>query len=591
MCGICGEIRFDGQPPQQAGIQQMITAMHPRGPDYHGHFGWHQGAFGHSRLKIIDLSDASNQPMHDPELGLTLVFNGCIYNYQALRQTLIELGYRFRTQGDTEVILKAYAAWGWRCVERFAGMFALAIREEASGRVTLIRDRLGIKPLYYTSNGKRFRFASTIAALLQAGEISGDLDPVALHHYLTFHGVVPPPHTILKEIRKVPPASVTFLEPDGTLRQESYWSLSMEPHPEEKNLSDTDWEERVQAALTLAIQRRLVADLPVGVLLSGGLDSSLIVALLAQAGQSGVETFSIGFEGVGEIKGDEFYYSDWVANHFATRHHQLTIPTGTLLDNLSNTVQAMNEPMVSHDNVGFYLLSKEVSRHVKVVQCGQGADEIFAGYHWYPPLMESQDPLGDYSRLFFDRTHEEYGRVVQPHHLGADHSRRLVADHFARPGAPTPLQKALRLDTLVMLVDDPVKRVDSQTMAWGLEARVPFLDHELVELAARVPSHLKLAEGGKGILKRIARQLLPSEMIDRPKGYFPVPALTRLAGPVRAHVQDLLTSQQARQRGLFRPEYVQELLAQPEDAALTPLRGSKLWQLALLEYWLQIHQL
>ncbi|MBF0582635.1 MAG: N-acetylglutaminylglutamine amidotransferase [Magnetococcales bacterium] len=590
MCGICGEIRWDGQAPEREGVARMITAMDARGPDYKGDYYWQNGAFGHSRLKIIDLSDASNQPMHDPEQGLTLVFNGCIYNYQALRQELIGLGYPFRTHGDTEVILKAYAAWGWRCVERFAGMFALAIREEASGRITLIRDRLGIKPLYYTTDNKRFRFASSLPALLQAGGVDTELDPVALHHFLTFHGVVPAPHTILKAVRKLPPASVTFLERDGSMRQQIYWSLSMEPQPEERTLSDDDWESRITDALTLAVQRRLVADLPVGVLLSGGLDSSLIVALLAQAGQTGLETFSIGFEGVGEIKGDEFYYSDQVARHFATRHHKLTIPTDTLLDNLDNTVRAMNEPMVSHDNVGFYLLSKEVSQHVRVVQCGQGADEVFAGYHWYPPLVDSKDALADYSRLFFDRTHAEYCYVVQGHHVGADHSRNLVADHFERPGAPTPLQKALRLDTLIMLVDDPVKRVDSQTMAWGLEARVPFLDHELVELAARLPSHLKLAEGGKGILKRIARRMLPAAVIDRPKGYFPVPALTHISGPVRDLTRELLTSEKARRRNLFRTEYIHELLAQPEHAILTPLRGSKLWQLALLEYWLQIHQ-
>ena len=590
MCGICGEIRFDAQVPQPDGIRKMTSSMASRGPDHQGYLACKRVAFGHSRLKIIDLSDDSNQPMRDPELGLSLVFNGCIYNYQELRQELLAKGCQFRTRGDTEVILKAYATWGWRCVERFVGMFALAILEEATGRVVFIRDRLGIKPLYYTQNGTRFRFASTIAALLSGGEVDKTLDPIAIHHYLTFHSIVPPPYTVLKAVRKLPPATVAFLEPDGTLRQQVYWSLSMEPRPEEENLSSEEWEEQVTAALILAVKRRLVADIPVGVLLSGGVDSSLIVALLAQAGQTGLETFSIGFEGVNGIQGDEFRYSDIVANHFATRHHQLTIPTPTLLDNLTNTVHAMNEPMVSHDNVGFHLLSKAVSQHVRVVQCGQGADEIFAGYHWYPPMETSTDPLGDYARLFFDRTHQETCQLLTNPYPGPDPCHALVVNHFNLPGALTPLQKVLRLDTLIMLPDDPVKRVDSQTMAWGLEARVPFLDHELVELVARVPSHLKLAEGGKGILKHIARKLLPNEIIDRPKGYFPVPALTHLSGSVLEMTRELLTGNKARQRALFRPQAVNTLLAQP-NAALTPLRGSKLWQLALLEYWLQCHEI
>ncbi len=588
MCGLCGEIRFDGQTPEKARVEKMTKIMAPRGPDYQGYSSWQHVAFGHRRLKIIDLSDDSNQPLHDEEHGLSLVFNGCIYNYQELRETLVQLGYRFRTRGDSEVILKAYAAWGWRCVERFAGMFAFAILEQATGRVVLARDRLGIKPLYYSIDSHCMRFASTMDSLLSAGGVDTALDPVAIHHYLTFHGVVPPPYTIVKGVRKLPPATVAFVSKEGQMDQQSYWSLSMAPLDEERNLSAADWEARVLDALPRAVKRRLVADLPVGVLLSGGLDSSLIVALLAKAGQTGLETFSIGFEGVGDIQGDEFYYSNMIVDRFATKHHKLIIPTPLLLENLTNTVQAMNEPMVSHDNVGFHLLSKEVARFVRVVQCGQGADEIFAGYHWYPPLAESRDPLGDYARYFFDRTHEEYGRVVEADYVGDDESLALVAAHFDLPGAATPLQKALRLDTLIMLPDDPVKRVDSQTMAWGLEARVPFLDHELVELVARVPSALKLAEGGKGILKRIARKLLPHEVIDRPKGYFPVPALTHVSGKVRELTKELLTSDKARSRGLFRAGYVEQLLAQPV-AELTPLRGSKLWQLALLEYWLQVH--
>jgi asparagine synthase (glutamine-hydrolysing) len=246
----------------------------------------------------------------------------------------------------------------------------------------------------------------------------------------------------------------------------------------------------------------------------------------------------------------------------------------------------MNEPMVSHDAIGFYLLSEEVKKYVKVVQSGQGADEIFAGYHWYPPMLESQDAVSDYTRVFFDRGFEEYRRIVHTDLADRDHARLFVAEHFAQSGAPSAIDKTLRLDTTVMLVDDPVKRVDNMTMAWGLEARVPFLDHELVELAAKVPARYKVAEGGKYVLKEAARRVIPEEVIDRPKGYFPVPALKYLKGGYLELVRGALDARSA--SGLFQRKYVDALLQAPEDH-ITPLGGSKLWQVALLELWLQEH--
>jgi asparagine synthase (glutamine-hydrolysing) len=247
----------------------------------------------------------------------------------------------------------------------------------------------------------------------------------------------------------------------------------------------------------------------------------------------------------------------------------------------------MSEPMISHDVVAFYLLSQEVSQHVRVVQSGQGADEVFAGYHWYPPMLGAEDPVETYARAFFDRDGAGVAALLNPQwHADRDESRLFVTEHFARPGADTPLDRALRLDTEVMLVDDPVKRVDNTTMAYGLEARVPFLDHELVELAATCPPELKLAHGGKGVLKQAARRVIPSEVIDRPKGYFPVPALTHLEGGFLDRVRDALTAPAARERALFRPEVVDRLLADP-NGALTPLGGNPLWQLGLLEMWLQ----
>lgn len=592
MCGICGEVRFDGRPASAQSLEAMCAVMMPRGPDAGGLVVNNGVGFGHRRLRIIDLSSRGGQPMVDAALGLTLAFNGCIYNYHALRAELEAAGYSFFSDSDSEVILKAYAEWGTDCVTHFNGMFAFAIHERDGGRVILARDRLGIKPLYLAEveqEGKKtLRFASSLPALLATDGIDRSIDPVALHHYMTFHAVVPPPFTMLRGIRKLPPATVAVIEPDGTRKDTLYWAPSFERTAQDIKTSAAEWEARLHDALMVAVKRRMVADVPVGVLLSGGLDSSLIVGLLAEAGQSGLKTFSVGFDSVGGEEGNEFKYSDLIARHFGTEHFKIQVPTDEMIAALPATIQAMSEPMVSHDNVGFYLLSREVTKHVRVVQSGQGADEIFGGYHWYPPLVAANAGLDDYADAFFDRDHADYTAAVSSDLVSEDYSRAFVAAHFERAGADSTIDRALRLDTQVMLADDPVKRVDNMTMAWGLEARVPFLDHELVELAARIPAEFKLKHDGKGVLKDVARKVIPAAVIDRPKGYFPVPALKYIEGPVWAMVNDALGSSAARQRGIFRQDYVDQLLANPRDH-ITRLQGSKLWQVALLELWLQTH--
>ncbi|MEE2565333.1 N-acetylglutaminylglutamine amidotransferase [Hyphobacterium marinum] len=589
MCGIAGDLSFTSNPSSVEALMRMSDCLSPRGPDGKGLVFRGSAGLAHRRLKIIDLSEAGRQPMEDAELGLTLVFNGCIYNHRELRGELEGKGYRFFSTSDSEVILKGFHAWGTKVVDRLNGMFAFAIVERDSGRVTLARDRLGIKPLYLADTPDGLRFASSLPALLASGDdIDRTIDPVALHHYFSFHAVVPPPRTLFAGVRKLPPATVLEIEPDGQRREQHYWSPHYAPRDDETSLSDTDWRERIEAALRASVKRRLVADVPVGVLLSGGLDSSLIVALLAEAGATGLNTFSIGFETVGEEKGDEFEYSDIVADAFGTTHHKIPVETSQALPALSGAIQAMSEPMTSHDCVGFYLLSQEVSKHVKVVQSGQGADEVFAGYHWYPPMDGANDAFDTYAQSFFDRDHAEMGDVLHAAHIGEDHAAAYVRAHFEEAGAIDAVNKALRIDTHVMLVDDPVKRVDNMTMAWGLEARVPFLDHELVELAARCPARLKLAEDGKGILKTIARDHVPHAVIDRPKGYFPVPALKYLRGPYLEMVRDAVTSSAFRDRGLIQPGYIDQLLADPEGQ-ITRLRGSKLWQVGVLALWLAEH--
>ncbi|HEX6329198.1 MAG TPA: N-acetylglutaminylglutamine amidotransferase [Jiangellaceae bacterium] len=597
MCGLSGEYTFDGSPPDLGAVGLMCEAMVSRGPDDAGAYAHGTLALGHRRLSIIDLSPAGHQPMVDNELGITVAFNGCIYNYRELRTELRAHGYRFFSTSDTEVIAKAYHHWGESFVDRLLGMFAVAIHERDSGRLVLVRDRLGIKPLYLAETSRRLRFASSLPALVRAGRkdnsVDTRIDPVALHHYLSWHAVVPAPRTIIRGVRKLAPATIRVVEPDGSSRERTYWEAAYQRDPAKAAWSEGDWEDAVLDSLRAAVRRRLVADVPVGVLLSGGLDSSLVVGLLAEEGQHGLNTFSIGFETVGGEEGDEFKYSDVIARQFDTDHHQIRIDTERTLPGLEAAIMAMSEPMVSHDVVGFFLLSQEVSKHVKVVQSGQGADEVFGGYHWYPPLhgVDRNAAAGTYATAFFDRDHAAMAEVVRPEHaVDEPVSYQFVAAHMSRPGADSAVDAALRLDSHIMLVDDPVKRVDNMTMAWGLEARVPFLDHELVELAAQCPPELKLAQDGKGVLKQAARRVIPSDVIDRPKGYFPVPALKYLGGPYLDLVRSALHAPAARERGLYRDEYVDRLLADP-NSDLTPLRGNRLWQLGLLEMWLQAHDI
>jgi asparagine synthase (glutamine-hydrolysing) len=589
MCGICGELRFDGSSPDLSIIKRMSEKIARRGPDHEAMISDGPLAFGHRRLSIIDLSSSADQPMVDKELNISLVFNGTIYNYKELRAELQEMGYAFFSEGDTEVIIKAYHAWGEKCVTRFYGMFAFALWDMRNATLFMARDRFGIKPLYYSLDGARLRFASNIQALLAAGGIDTSIDAVALHHHFTLHAVVPAPRTILNGVKKLPPATSMTLNAKEKITQHTYWKLDA-TRPAQ-TLTEQEWIKATRIVLGRAVERhRLASDVPVGVLLSGGLDSSLIVGLLADHVEN-LLTFSVGFEDIGDgaEKGDEFEYSDQVAEHFNTRHHKFLIPNSEVLSRLPEAVSNMAEPMVSQDAVAFYLLSERVSEEVKVVLSGQGADEVFGGYFWYPVMDQScGSNLEKFSSNYFDRDHAEFLEMINPLYHLTDVTSVLVENELSKPEADTFLDQVLRFDATTLVVDDPVKRVDNMTMAWGLEARVPFLDHELVELAAKMPPELKLKDGGKFPLKAIARGLIPDSVIDRPKGYFPVPALKYVRGEFLKFMSDILMSQACIKRGIYQRDYVEKLLAAPEKY-LTRIQGSKLWHLALLEYWLQLN--
>jgi len=584
MCGICGELRFDGLSPDKTTLANMTEQLARRGPDASGDYFSGPVAFGHRRLSVIDLSERSRQPMVDTALGLVLVFNGTIYNYPELREQLRGKGYTFFSEGDSEVILKAYAEWGEDCPQHLQGVFAFAIWNTHTRQLFMARDRFGVKPFYYSINQQGVRFASTSQALLAGGEVNTAIDPVALHHHLTLHAVVPAPRTLLQGLRKLRPGHSLTFNLRGERRLRRYWQL--DPAPPADDLSEWEWIEAIHVEKAVA-RRRAIADVPVGILLSGGLDSSLLVALLAEAGGGDLLTFSVGFEDEPEEKGNEFDCSDLVADLYGTQHHRFIVPNDEVLARLPEAIDNMGEPMVAQDAVAFYLLGEQVSQQVKVVQSGQGADEVFGGYFWYQQMQAaSGTDIERFRPLYFDRTDAEYRQTVTSGYHGLDYTSARVAHGLSQFQTNDFLNRVLAYDVTTLIVDDPVKRVDNMTMAWGLESRVPFLDQELVQLAARMPAALKIKSGGKHPLKMIARGLLPDKIIDRPKGYFPVPSLKFVRGQVLEFMRDVLESRACRERGLFQRTCVQALLENP-DQAHTPLLGSKLWHLALLEFWLQ----
>ena len=587
MCGICGQLRFDGDTPSSESLDNMMNKLARRGPDSNGK--WLEGTigFGHQRLSIIDLSSSGSQPMIDSLLKLTLVFNGTIYNYKQLRSRLIGKGYSFFSSSDTEVIIKAYHYWGEDCVNHLDGMFAFAIWDKPSKKLFIARDRMGIKPLYYNLTNKAFTFASNSQALLTQ-DLDKSVNPIALQQQLSLHGVVPAPNTIINGIKKLKPGTYIVLSEKGDIKEQTYWYPSA-TRPE-GNVSEQDYIARTHELLTAAVTKRMAAsDVPIGVLLSGGLDSSLVVALLKEAGHRDIRTFSIGFEDIDDESGSEFEFSDQVVSKFKTDHKKYLLSNQEVLPRLSEAVMNMSEPMVGQDAIAFYLLSEQVSKHTKVVLSGQGADEAFAGYFWYPRMAkEHGDEIESFSKHYVDRPHEEYLQTVMPIYQGENHTHKWLSKEFLKPGADSFIDKVFRTDMTRLIVDDPVKRVDNMTMAWGLEARVPFMDTELVEWALKIPPALKMREEGKYPLKKIARELLPSSVIDRKKGYFPMPALKYIQGDFLEFMSDILLSSSCRNRGIFDQKYINKVINSPRDY-MTSLNGSRLWHLALLEFWMQIN--
>ncbi|HIM58821.1 MAG TPA: N-acetylglutaminylglutamine amidotransferase, partial [Gammaproteobacteria bacterium] len=443
MCGICGQLRFDSNAVNSKDLTVMMQKIARRGPDASGQWTDNRIGFGHQRLSIIDLSNFGAQPMVDKALDLVLVFNGTIYNYLSLRADLIKHGYQFFSNSDTEVILKAYHFWGEDCVSHLDGMFAFCIWNQQKDQLFIARDRMGIKPLYFNLTDKAFSFASNTQALVAIG-VDTSINSVALQQQLSLHGVVPAPNTILNGVQKIKPATTLTIDAQGKIVEKTYWqSKAQRPST---NFSDVEYIERTHELLTDAVLKRMnAADVPIGVLLSGGLDSSLLVGLLSEAGHKDIRTFSIGFEDIDDEAGSEFEYSDQIVKQFKTTHQKYVVSNSQVLPRLGEAVANMAEPMVGQDAVAFYLLSEQVSKHIKVVLSGQGADEAFAGYFWYSRMQAEQG--SDYERFskhYVDRPYEEYLQTVNQQYHSGNHTQTWLNKEFAKANADEFMDKVFR---------------------------------------------------------------------------------------------------------------------------------------------------
>ena len=582
MCGIVGEYFFNNKCGDH-NIELMLNKIKSRGPDYSGFKIKDHICLGHSRLSIIDLSSASNQPFEDKEADLSMVYNGCIYNYIDLRNKLIKKNHSFKTSGDTEVVLKSYIEWGKECLNMFEGDFSLAIWDIKKRSLFLARDRFGVKPLYFSYSKKFFRFGSTLQSLIVNKDIDMKLDPKSLHMHFSLHAVVPAPNTIFENIKKVPPGHYLIINEEKKVILEKYWELDSK----DNNLIEDENEaiSLIRDLLSKSVEKRLSAsDIDVGVLLSGGLDSSLIVAL-AKDKFPKLKTFSIGFEDDKEEKGSEFFYSDQVAKKFNTNHQKYIIDNTVVLSKLPDAFKSMSEPMVAQDAVAFYMLSELVRKDVKVILSGQGADEGFAGYFWYKKIALEENNYNNFLKHYVDRSDAEL-RVFLKIKFKNDYTSRLVQDKLNLINSKTLIGNVLNLDITTLVVDDPVKRVDNMTMAWGLEARVPFLDHDLIEASAKIDPRLHLKRNGKNILKVISDNLLPKDIISRKKGYFPMPALKYIRGEYYDFVCDILNSRKCNNRNLYNRKYIEKLLKMPNNYK-TAIDGNKLWHAAATELWFQ----
>jgi asparagine synthase (glutamine-hydrolysing) len=630
MCGICGVVDFSGRPVDEAAVTRMVKALHHRGPEATRIFRPARPAgaarrpavaLGHTRLKIIDLSDAANHPLANEDETVWAMLNGEIYNFSELRHELKAAGHQFRTEGDTETIVHLYEEMGERCVERLDGMFALAVWDERRGRLFLARDRTGKKPLFYHRGASCFAFGSEIKALLAHGGIPCDISLPALPQ-LFVHGYVPNPATLYEGIAQVPPAHALTVERGGEMRLRQYWDWTFPERPLEIDARAAA--ERLRELLTAAVRRRLVADVPLGAFLSGGLDSSIVVAIMAGLTPQPVKTFSIGF--TGDASFDETGYAKRVAQRYGTAHTEFIVEPKAF-DLLEHLVHVYDGPLGDSSAIPTYILSELTRRHVTVALTGDGGDELFAGYLRFaagvlaarvprlvfrlgraataqlPPVGGPRHPLRRAARFFRDADmpwrerfsswisffHRDLHELLLPS-LAPDPGRLDRIAYF-RPyldavrGRST-LSQLLYLNAKTYLPDDLLVKMDRASMAHALETRSPFLDRELMDYVAALPDRFKLrGRTTKWLMREAFRSVLPREILTRGKMGFGVPLATWFRGELREPLQSLLLAPTARLRQYLDGDYVRRLV----EAHLAGRENLEhaLWLLLTFEVWLR----
>jgi asparagine synthase (glutamine-hydrolysing) len=622
MCGICGFCFPDERSVDLNVLKEMTTTLQRRGPDDEGYYTAAGIALGHRRLSIIDL-DTGKQPIHNEDETIYVVFNGEIYNFQALKKELEEKGHKFYTKTDTEVLVHLYEEREEGCVVDLAGMFAFAIWDEKKRKLLLARDRIGIKPLFYAYNGKAFAFASEPKALLVLPWIDRRLDPEGLSHYLTYD-FIPAPYCIYEDIKKVPPGHQVVYQ-DGALRCERHWDLDLRDRFD-GNLDEGELCELLWGEFCRVVKTHLISDVPLGVLLSGGIDSTSVLAALRYEGVNDVKTFSIGFD---DPSFDESKYFRKAASFFETEHHEEVLAPGKLIDIIPDVASILDEPLADASIMPTYLLSRFTKDYVKVALGGDGGDELFAGYPTYQAFLLASyyEKLPQVIRslaeavvkrfpVSFDNMSLDFRAKkfinsiaytpVDRHYawmgtFSADEKEELLTpgtkrrlknldsfnvlhDYIKDRIFSSELGKLLYLDTKLYLQDGVLAKVDRASMAHGLEVRVPFLDHRFVELVAGLPERLKLKGfTTKYIWKRAIKDRLPDEITRRGKKGFGIPIAKWLCGELKELMLELLSEKRLKKQGILNSPIVRTLIS--DHLAQRVDNRKKLWNLLIFQLW------
>jgi asparagine synthase (glutamine-hydrolysing) len=627
MCGICGVLSLDRDVPPRAVLDSMTAAITHRGPDETGSWIGEGIGLGHTRLKIIDLSSAAHQPMANEDGTLRIVFNGEIYNYRELRRKLAAGGHPFLSQSDTEVILHLYEETGDRCVEDLDGMFAFALWDGRARRLLLARDRFGKKPLYYYLDQRMLGFASEIKALLRHPAIPQEVNTAALPLYFLY-GYVPTPETVYCRILSLPPGHTLTIAPEGGRTLRHYWELAFGERDDQRDpevASDRRVAVRIRELLTEAVRKRLVADVPIGAFLSGGIDSSIVVGLMSQLLREPVRTFSIGFEG--DPFFDETRYALEVSRHLRTDHTEFKVKPKAI-ELIETLVRQYDGPFGDSSAIPTYILAGLTRERSTVALNGDGGDELFAGYprfaaatlaEWIPAglarwggrllslIPEPRNywsPLRKAQRFFRAAAIPFYGRyskwislfyddvelLLRPELLdkiGAIDRIAYFRDHLDKVARYSPLNRLLYLNIKTYLLDDLLVKMDRMTMAHGLETRSPFLDVALMEYTSRLPDRMRLRRGiTKYILRRAFEDLLPRRVLTRGKMGFGVPLGAWFRGELRDYLRELLLAPDARIRDYLDQSYVAAIV--DDHLARRLDHGHRLWAILTFEVWLRL---